>query len=779
MEEFEQEIHRFEQSLASSFKAKLQTMEALLANKDDQLAQTKNQLAELQNKFDHNLLVIKERDSDLQDIESQFQQSLELARQASRKHEQDQQGWMDRVSIMERELASKNLEIKDLADKLKEARREIGYYKKGYLEEVNSYKTALKQRDDDVEALKREVERVRREEVAAIESRFEIVIQQNKELCARTIDEANQTAQKQRESDLLALQNKESLVVQLKSEIDKLQTSISGLQADSQQHQKTAASLEATITSLTSDWHQRELSFCSKIAVQEEKLRSLEADKREATDQLKSSKQKAVRKLQAIEDDWTTRVESLVVEYRAEIDDKSKELARTTEENRRYKEDLARLSEKLKESERHSRNAAEELEILIREKDRETNEEIHKLKNQLEVASYREKDALVKAEKLEERNKKLNDELGKERVRALDLEKETQILIEQLVSIKEEFKLLKTNGISPGTAPAGLDGRKTIENRQSVNQKDDKKGGQGKVNDEPRDSHDPLLDEFDVQIPSNLLDSRFAKISKLIRSNDLLLKSQKKSPSSLNECDAELVRENEDLREMIAALKDDMLNAQMQVDTAFKANDALKDRYNELLEKYEAAVSEAMDQKEKAISLKTQLTGLHNDVQRNQSSFEGIRQDKVRLLEELKEEKTKYEEKEAKFRELQAHLEETLVSVTAERDELIRTLSRTKAKLNRVEDSVGKKDTSKLDIYLAEIDRLMIEKEGLLEQLNAKNLEIDRLRKNLDNQIHRMPGKRDNTREKQMNLKGDVDTRKKGVRNFNMKDDEEFAKFFD
>lgn len=165
-------------------------------------------------------------------------------------------------------------------------------------------------------------------------------------------------------------------------------------------------------------------------------------------------------------------------------------------------------------------------------------------------------------------------------------------------------------------------------------------------------------------------------------------------------------------------------------------------------------------------------------MQRHQSLADQLKSERARSIEDIKDLRSRLEDKEAEIFELRNSFEDQLKEVSKDRDELIRTLSRLKSKLNKLEDSSSKRDTTKLDIYLAEIDRLMIEKDGLQETLNKKDSEIERLRKNLENQIHRMPNRRDNTRDKlslQPRTTDSENTNKRKVRNYNVKDDAEFG----
>ena len=222
-------------------------------------------------------------------------------------------------------------------------------------------------------------------------------------------------------------------------------------------------------------------------------------------------------------------------------------------ENKSAREDLIRLNQQVKDAERSLKRSNDELELAIRERHREYLEEIHSLKNKLEVAEYKEKDALVKADKLEERNKRLNDELSKERLRALDLEKENQILIEQVIALREEAG-------QPHHRPTQGNDRRDPHDK-------------GRPSEHPKPHPKDPLDDIDMQIPSNLIDSKFGRLSKMLKSHDNnLLNSQKKGLSSLNskQDEEDTRRENEELREMVALMKEEMLGAQRQVELALK-----------------------------------------------------------------------------------------------------------------------------------------------------------------------------------------------------------------
>jgi len=231
----------------------------------------------------------------------------------------------------------------------------------------------------------------------------------------------------------------------------------------------------------------------------------------------------------------------------------NRELDSLRVENKSAREDLIRLNQQVKDAERSLKRSNDELEMAIRERHREYLEEIHSLKNKLEVSEYREKDALVKADKLEERNKRLNDELSKERVRALDLEKENQILIEQVISLRE------VAGQPHHKQSAGND-KKDLHDK-------------GRHSEPPKPNSKDPLDDIDMQIPSNLIDSKFGRLSKMLKSHDNnLLNSHKKGLSSVNsrQDEEDTRRENEELREMVGLMKEEMVGAQRQVELALK-----------------------------------------------------------------------------------------------------------------------------------------------------------------------------------------------------------------
>lgn len=204
----------------------------------------------------------------------------------------------------------------------------------------------------------------------------------------------------------------------------------------------------------------------------------------------------------------------------------------------------------------------------------------------------------------------------------------------------------------------------------------------------------------------------------------------------------------------------------------------MKEKNRDLLEKYEAASQEVINLKEKIIELKNKIGAAQNDGLKLQNQIEQLRNEKHKLSEEMSNIKSAYFEKETKLLERIDEFENEAATITKEREELIRTLSKTKARLNRLEDS-GKqsKDTTKADVYLAEIDRLMIEKESIKETVKKREEEIERLRKNLENQIHKMPGVKSSTpgrTVKDQDRGTSLD--KKRARNFNIKDDEQFLR---
>lgn len=210
-----------------------------------------------------------------------------------------------------------------------------------------------------------------------------------------------------------------------------------------------------------------------------------------------------------------------------------------------------------------------------------------------------------------------------------------------------------------------------------------------------------------------------------------------------------------------------------------QANDVLKEKYNDLLQKYEDASGDAIELREANIDIKNKLTAAQAELQRHHSLADQLRSDKGRSAEEVKDLRNRLEDKEAELDQLRSKFEDDLRQAAKDRDELIRTLSRLKSKVNKLEDSSTKRDTTKVDVYLAEIDRLMIEKDSLQDSLEKKDAEIDRLRKNLENQIHKMPGRRDNTRDKQSLQPRTADienTNKRKVRNYNIRDDSDFGK---
>ena len=222
MDDIEKEIQKHEQSLASTFKAKFKLLEDALAAKDEDIRQLHKLHDDLKAQFDYNLQVINERDEDLKELQTHFEETLEINKQKTRLMEANEKDWLDRLDRLERELQTKNFDIRDYQEKLKEAKRENSFYKKGYLDEVASYKHIISQKEADIEAHKKEILRIKTEEIAAVENRFEDVIAQTKASFTQLIDQLREEAARQKQLDKLSLDDRDNQIFKLQSDLDKI-----------------------------------------------------------------------------------------------------------------------------------------------------------------------------------------------------------------------------------------------------------------------------------------------------------------------------------------------------------------------------------------------------------------------------------------------------------------------------------------------------------------------------------------------------------------------------
>ena len=78
------------------------------------------------------MLVIRERDDDLRQLEDKFAQAVELVKQRNEQVEAGRLDWSKKQQALEQEAKQRQADIADLQDKLKEQKRETQFYKKGY-----------------------------------------------------------------------------------------------------------------------------------------------------------------------------------------------------------------------------------------------------------------------------------------------------------------------------------------------------------------------------------------------------------------------------------------------------------------------------------------------------------------------------------------------------------------------------------------------------------------------------------------------------------------------
>jgi len=722
MDDIEAEIQKYEQSLAATFKNKLRTMEAMLQNKDDQIAQVKSQLAELREQFDYNLKVIQERDEDNQLLQIQLEKTLAFSKEKNTLFEQTEKDWMDKVEILEKELVQRHNEIRDLQEKLKEAKRETSYYKKGYVEEVNTYKQSLDAKDKEIEDARKELTRVKMEEIPAIEARHESILNHCKASLAKQIEDINQENLRQKNLEKTTLDQKDQTIFRLQTEIEKLRTEnvrvsteYDKLVIDREGDRASALALRDNILKEARD---KELDISKKLAVAEHQLETVETQLASTQEKLSQVKSRHVKKVKDMQDSYEDRILQVVAEYRRELLDKGRELEAVKGEHKSAKDQLINLTDKVRDAERMMRKNNDELQGAVREQQAKAEEEIHSLRNNLEVIRLREKDWETRAVRAEERVKKLQEDMQKDKLKHLDLQKENQILIDQVVALKEAYLTLQAQQKEAPQPP-----QSTI---------------QAPVPKPPSDTPHINPEDFDIQIPS-MIDSKYLlRPSRLGRSDP----RTPVPPQSHSQEDDNARRECDELRGVVAIMKDEMAMASKQVETFFQANESLKAKYNDLLQRYEDSSNECMELKEKLIDMKSKWVSAQNDSSKHSAHYEIIRGEKIQLQEEINRLRGEYDHAMQTMREREDRLNTALESNNREREELIKSLGRVKSRLNKLQDNQTRGDGQKIDVLMAEIDRLAMDNEGLKEQLMRKDADIDRLRKNLDAQVHRQP-KRD------------------------------------
>jgi len=201
-----------------------------------------------------------------------------------------------------------------------------------------------------------------------------------------------------------------------------------------------------------------------------------------------------------------------------------------------------------------------------------------------------------------------------------------------------------------------------------------------------------------------------------------------------------------------------------------------KDENSELLEKYKLIVDKELRAREEIMQLKEQIgmiknKGLMEKEEINQ--LEGDISELKRNVSTLKNEKAILEEK---IVELTRQKNDQISSLEEDRDQLLSNLSKTRAKMIKYKDACENVfEQENIDVVLAEIDKLRIEKDQLNQTLFKKEDENKRLRTNLEKYIYAKP-KKSKSNVLSSNQPEQSNPNKQKVRNFNLRDDKEFRR---
>ena len=338
MDDIEKEILKHEQGLASTFRAKFKFLEDALAAKDEDLRHTQKLNQELQAQFDYNLQVIRERDEDLKELQTHFEETLEINKQKTHLMESNEREWLGRLERLERELQSKNFEIRDYQEKLKEAKRENSFYKKGYLDEVASYKHVIAQKDADLEAHKKEILRIKTDEIAAVENRFEEVLVQTKASFTQLIDQLRDEASRQKQLDKLALDDRDTQVFKLQSDLDKIKIDNMRLAGENEKLKVDNDNLKQQSFVEKhreyKEYKDKEMELVKNMGIAEHKSAQSQLEVDKLNDKLGALKEKYGKKLKDLQNSYEEKIIDVVADYRKELTEKVRAVSGRTENSR-------------------------------------------------------------------------------------------------------------------------------------------------------------------------------------------------------------------------------------------------------------------------------------------------------------------------------------------------------------------------------------------------------------------------------------------------------------
>jgi len=444
MHDFDSQIISAEHSLADALKHKIHELNMALRNKDRLILKIDDELRGVKDKFHHNLEVIKERDLEINQLHETVQKLSNDIENSNAINSQSLEQYKEEKIALEDKLGLRTLEIKDLREKNASQKNELKFYKKGYLDEIAVYKNKIQEQQDTFEKEKqllkdhfqKEIEKAKVDYSTHIE---ELSLTQKEKM--DTIKDGLSTELNELKAETL---KKSSRIRELEKENFTFANDLENARITIQNLEKKVSLFSEELSATSNDEFKKMMSLKmelqKELAIKEHILADTKLKLEKEQRKHKSSKSKYNEILQNMQKEYEEKILEMVVEYRKEISEKEQISQKTQQQNSHLKSELQKLTEQMKDNEKQLKIAGEDLEENIEFRQIEYAEKTKKLMNELEIALERMHSAEEKAEKASSKNKEILDKFAATRIQLLDLEKENQILIDQVLSLKQSKK---------------------------------------------------------------------------------------------------------------------------------------------------------------------------------------------------------------------------------------------------------------------------------------------------------------------------------------------------
>lgn len=320
------EIARHEEGLINTLKNKVKLLENSLVRSQAEVESKDDEIWGLKSQFEHNLQVIAERDEDLKELKANFEKVLRLNSEKNELINENDREWSQRLETIEHQLSVKNLELKDVYEKQKEFKRELAFYKKGYLEEVGNYKQIIAQKEKEVEAYRIEIERIKKDEMGEIEKRMETRMEELRESNERMLRQMRDEGERRQRSDKLLLEERDNALARLVSDNDKLSSENRRMALESE---KSKAEIDQLKITVSNDRHReykefkdKEMDLAKQLAVLQHKYELVQIEHEKQAVRLSKLKEKHVSKVSELQSSYEYKIVEIVTEYRKELTDK-------------------------------------------------------------------------------------------------------------------------------------------------------------------------------------------------------------------------------------------------------------------------------------------------------------------------------------------------------------------------------------------------------------------------------------------------------------------------